>query len=74
MNVHAQPKADANAPLHMLPERLHHYAFVVKDQEANRKFWEDVIGIHSARDLVRARLQWVGQPRDRLLPYVLCAG
>src|SRR5438552_18708639 len=47
MNVHTQPKAkvDANAPLHMLPERLHHYAFVVKDQEANRKFWEDVIGI-----------------------------
>ena len=28
-----------------MPERLHHYAFVIKDQEANRKFWEDIIGI-----------------------------
>jgi len=42
MNVHAQPKANT---LKTLPKRLHHYAFVVKDHEANRKFWEDVIGI-----------------------------
>jgi glyoxylase I family protein len=42
MNVHAQPKANT---LKSLPKRLHHYAFVVKDHEANRKFWEDVIGI-----------------------------
>jgi len=27
------------------PERLHHYAFVVRDQEANRQFFEDVLGI-----------------------------
>ncbi|MGE3246715.1 MAG: VOC family protein [Beijerinckiaceae bacterium] len=27
------------------PERLHHYAFVVKDQEINRQFFEDVLGI-----------------------------
>jgi catechol 2,3-dioxygenase-like lactoylglutathione lyase family enzyme len=27
-----------------LPLRLHHYAFVVRDQEANRKFFEDVLG------------------------------
>jgi catechol 2,3-dioxygenase-like lactoylglutathione lyase family enzyme len=31
--------------LAQLPERLHHYAFVVRDQEANRKFFEDVIGL-----------------------------
>jgi len=44
MNVHTQPKSQANT-LKELPARLHHYAFTVRDQEANRKFWEDVIGI-----------------------------
>ena len=42
MNVHAKPAAK---PLTALPKRLHHYAFVIKDHEANRQFWEDVIGI-----------------------------
>lgn len=28
-----------------LPQRLHHYAFVVQDQEANRAFFEDVLGL-----------------------------
>ncbi len=28
-----------------LPARLHHYAFVVRDQEANRHFFEDIIGL-----------------------------
>jgi catechol 2,3-dioxygenase-like lactoylglutathione lyase family enzyme len=32
-------------PLPRLPQRLHHYAIVVKDQEANRKFFEDILGI-----------------------------
>jgi catechol 2,3-dioxygenase-like lactoylglutathione lyase family enzyme len=27
------------------PQRLHHYAWVTKDQEANRHFLEDVLGI-----------------------------
>lgn len=27
------------------PIRLHHYAFVVRDQEANRRFFEDVLGV-----------------------------
>jgi len=27
------------------PMRLHHYAFVVKDQEVNRQFIEDILGI-----------------------------
>jgi catechol 2,3-dioxygenase-like lactoylglutathione lyase family enzyme len=27
------------------PKRLHHYAWVTKDQEENRKFFEDVLGI-----------------------------
>lgn len=31
--------------LNNAPERLHHYAFVVKDQEINRQFFEDVLGI-----------------------------
>ncbi len=28
-----------------LPSRLHHHAFVVKDQEVNRHFFEDIIGM-----------------------------
>jgi len=28
-----------------LPLRLHHYAWVTKDHEANRRFFEDVLGI-----------------------------
>ncbi|MGE0258949.1 MAG: VOC family protein [Alphaproteobacteria bacterium] len=35
----------AAQPLAALPERLHHNAYVVKDQEANRRFFEDVLGI-----------------------------
>ena len=27
------------------PERLHHHAYVVKDQERNRRFFEDALGI-----------------------------
>ena len=27
------------------PERLHHHAYVVRDQEANRHFFEDLLGI-----------------------------
>ena len=38
--VRAQPKL-----LAQLPQRLHHYAFVVRDQEVNRRFFEDVIGL-----------------------------
>ena len=28
-----------------LPTRLHHYAFVVEDQEVNRRFFEEVLGL-----------------------------
>jgi len=28
-----------------LPLRLHHHAFVVKDQEVNRQFFEDILGL-----------------------------
>ena len=28
-----------------LPERLHHYAFVIRDHEVNRQFFEDVLGL-----------------------------
>ena len=31
--------------LSRLPLRLHHYAFVVRDQEVNRRFFEDVLGL-----------------------------
>ena len=31
--------------LSRLPERLHHHAYVVQDHEANRQFFEDVLGI-----------------------------
>jgi glyoxylase I family protein len=27
------------------PQRLHHHAYVVKDQEKNRQFFEDILGI-----------------------------
>jgi glyoxylase I family protein len=27
------------------PQRLHHYAFVVRDQETTRRFFEDVLGL-----------------------------
>lgn len=33
------------ALLSQLPLRLHHYAFVVRDQEVNRRFFEDVLGL-----------------------------
>ena len=31
--------------LNRLPQRLHHYAIVIKDQEANRHFFEDILGL-----------------------------
>lgn len=31
--------------LNRAPERLHHHAYVVKDQEKNRQFFEDILGI-----------------------------
>jgi glyoxylase I family protein len=42
----SRPKAAASAhTLQQLPERLHHYAIVIKDQEINRRFFEDLLGI-----------------------------
>ena len=38
-------KQDAASLLQELPLRLHHCAYAVKDQEANRRFLEDVLGI-----------------------------
>ncbi|HEY3917639.1 MAG TPA: VOC family protein [Stellaceae bacterium] len=41
-----QPKSDARPrTLAELPQRLHHHAFVVKDQEINRHFFEDMLGM-----------------------------
>src|SRR5215475_9856848 len=39
-----RPRTDAKL-LDELPLRLHHNAYVVKDQEANRRFLEDLLGI-----------------------------
>jgi catechol 2,3-dioxygenase-like lactoylglutathione lyase family enzyme len=33
------------APMSKLPSRLHHNAYVTKDQEKTRQFYEDVIGL-----------------------------
>jgi catechol 2,3-dioxygenase-like lactoylglutathione lyase family enzyme len=33
------------APLLQMPLRLHHHAFVVRDGEGNRRFFEDLLGI-----------------------------
>jgi len=33
------------ATSHKLPDRLHHNAFVTKDQEATRAFYEDLVGL-----------------------------
>ena len=43
MNIH-QPQPQSGT-LADLPQRLHHFGFVVKDQEVNRQFFEDVLGI-----------------------------
>lgn len=41
-----QPNAaEVHRTLAELPLRLHHHAFVVKDQEVNRHFFEDVLGL-----------------------------
>jgi catechol 2,3-dioxygenase-like lactoylglutathione lyase family enzyme len=41
---HPETRADQAAGQH-LPQRLHHNAFVVRDQEVNRRFFEDVLGM-----------------------------
>ena len=41
----ARPRHETGPLLAALPERLHHNAYVVEDQEANRRFLEDVLGI-----------------------------
>jgi len=48
--------------LSRLPERLHHHAYVVKDQEANRRFFEDVLGIPLVATWCEThRSPWVGR-------------
>ncbi|HZT89994.1 MAG TPA: VOC family protein [Stellaceae bacterium] len=42
--IEAAPRTEAKL-LEELPLRLHHNAYVVKDQEANRRWLEDVLGI-----------------------------
>jgi catechol 2,3-dioxygenase-like lactoylglutathione lyase family enzyme len=44
MNVQVKPSASKKL-LKQLPQRLHHYAFVIRDHEANRQFFEGVLGI-----------------------------
>src|SRR5690349_10807015 len=45
MDTIETPRHDQARLLAALPERLHHNAYVVKDQEANRRFLEDLLGI-----------------------------
>jgi catechol 2,3-dioxygenase-like lactoylglutathione lyase family enzyme len=48
--------------LSRLPERLHHHAFVVKDQEANRIFFEDKLGIPLVATWCESHFSpWVGR-------------
>jgi catechol 2,3-dioxygenase-like lactoylglutathione lyase family enzyme len=41
----SEPRRDKPALLAELPQRLHHHAYVVRDQEINRRFFEEVLGI-----------------------------
>ena len=43
--IEAVRTAESSALLSQLPSRLHHNAFVVKDHEINRRFFEDLLGI-----------------------------
>ncbi|HEX2942835.1 MAG TPA: VOC family protein [Rhodopila sp.] len=44
------------------PQRLHHHAYVVKDQEKNRHFFEDILGIPLAATWCESHHnQWVGR-------------
>jgi catechol 2,3-dioxygenase-like lactoylglutathione lyase family enzyme len=44
------------------PQRLHHHAYVVRDQEANRAFFEDVLGIPLVATWCEShRSPWVGR-------------
>ncbi|HQT76611.1 MAG: hypothetical protein B7Z80_10585 [Rhodospirillales bacterium 20-64-7] len=44
------------------PQRLHHHAYVVKDQERNRQFFEDVLGIPLAATWCERHYNdWVGR-------------
>ena len=45
MDTIENPRRGETRLLAALPERLHHHAYVVKDQEANRRFLEDLLGI-----------------------------
>jgi glyoxylase I family protein len=45
MSTNTPKAAPRNPPLAKLPERMHHHAFIVRDQEENRKFIEDLLGI-----------------------------
>jgi glyoxylase I family protein len=43
--IEKTPASKATNLLSRLPSRLHHNAFVVKDHEVNRRFFEDLLGI-----------------------------
>lgn len=49
-------------PLARAPERLHHHAYVVKDQEKNRHFFEDILGIPLTATWCETHFNsWVGR-------------
>ena len=45
MDTNTATPAPGGVALRNLPDRLHHFGYVVRDQEVNRQFIEDVLGI-----------------------------
>src|SRR5579863_7074849 len=45
LRISSDVRGSAMAQAQKLPMRLHHNAYVTKDQEATRKFYEEVIGL-----------------------------
>ena len=57
-----------------LPQRLHHHAYVVRDQEVNRQFFEDLLGIPLvATWCEKHHNSWLGA-RRRDVPHLLQHG
>ena len=63
------PRGTVGAMTDARPSRLHHYAFLTKDQEATRAFYEDMIGLPLVATWSEADEIFGAAPR--VLPHVL---
>ncbi len=63
-----------NGLLSRLPSRLHHNAFVVKDHEVNRRFFEDLLGIPLVATWCEKNFQDRSRARGRVLPHLFRDG